>query len=349
MLRITSSLLLLFFVTVGISLGQNIDKNTNSYTYTRMPSHPFPSSVQEYHVETELYTTPGESKYEIDKRIKGAIKIPRLTESTEHQGARFLVRLEGYTRTEIELNETSRKEKRGDEEISVPYYYYSFRYKYPIYFEVSLPDDANPIDKAYLVDASSTSYKSPEYKSSGQLAKWWSDNRSRVEAGLRTDILKAGVKRLQKRVNDKFAFTQVNEQVDFFTVKKFKGMDYTDVSNAYATASEAIAAIEPSDRVFSETFRTKMQSAIEQWENILTEQDLESRKARINKKVAERMYRNIFQAFIMMDAFAEANATKERAESMIKNAIPAALENTLKDRQHRYEANINLEEQIAEN
>lgn len=350
MSKFTNALLLFLFASVGVSVGQNIDKNVDSYTYTRMPSHPFPSSVTSYYITDDLYTGPTESGYEIAKKIKAAIQIPRLTESSEHKGANFLVRVEGFSRTELEMNEITRKEKRGDEEISVTYYYYSFGYKYPVYYEVTLPNEAEPIDKAYLTKSTYDTHRSPSYKSQGQVYKWWSENKNTVAATLRKKLLQTGIENLKHRVDSRFAFTVVKERALFYTVKKFKKFDYTDVDAAYETAQAAVATIEPTDKIFSGEFSDKMQLAINQWEKIIAEKDLEKRKTRINKKVTERMYRNIFQALVMMDRFDEAHALKDEAESLIKNAITATMEQNLENKENRYNANIEeLELKIAEN
>ena len=350
MSKLTKNLLFVFLLSGGAVVGQNIDKNVEACTYTRMPSHPFPNSVESYHITKELYTGPGESKYEIAKKIDNAIKLPRLTKSTEGEGANFLVRVEGFTRGDIETTETSRKEKRGDEEVSVPYYNYVFSYKYPIYYEVSLPNGAEPIDRTYLIDNKSHRYSSPSFKSRSQLSKWWAENRSSVKTDLRKKLLNQGMSTLKQRVDSRFAFTVVTEGVTLYTVKKFKGFDYADVDAAYETAKEAIATIEPSDRVYKEEFTSKMELAIEQWEKILLDKDLEKRKTRINSKVAERMYRNIFQALVMMDRFDDALALKAQAESLVKNPIPSTMEYQLKNKQNRYNANLEeIELRMADN
>ena len=93
-----------------------------------------------------------------------------------------------------------------------------------------------------------------------------------------------------------------------------------------------------------------MELAIEQWEKILLDKDLEKRKTRINSKVAERMYRNIFQALVMMDRFDDALALKAQAESLVKNPIPSTMEYQLKNKQNRYNANLEeIEFRMADN
>ena len=350
MSKFTNALLLLFFSSVGISFGQNIDKNLDAYTYTQMPSHPFPNEVTSYYITHDLYTSPGESGYEIGKRIKNAIKIPRLTESTEQEGAHFMVRVEGFSRTELEMREVSKKEKRGDEEVSVTYYYYSFKYKYPMYYEVMLPHEAEPIDKASLTNTTFQPYHSTSFKSKSQVYRWWAENKNAVTANLRKKLLREGLENLKYRVDSRFAFTVVKENSLFYTVKKFKKFDYTDVDAAYETAQAAVATIEPTDKVATDAFSADMQLAIDQWKKILAEKDLDTRKTRINKKVAERMYRNIFQALIMMDKYEEARTLKAEAESFIKNAITNVMEEELEDKENRY--NVNIEEikpRMAEN
>ncbi|MTI26372.1 hypothetical protein [Fulvivirga kasyanovii] len=335
-------LLSLMVLAIGLSLNaQNLDKQKTKVTYTQLPLKPLPEEVTQYYVETDLgYIYSGDSKTETLNKIKSAAEIGHL-EKTADQGAKLLVRLETYYKSEVNFQTIVRKEKRDDKEVSVTYHFLTFDYKYPLYFELTLPGEIEPFYSEFSNGSNQmTTYRSSEYRTSSELSNWWNSNYKSVQGKLRTDLLNKNVSDLRQTLDKFFSYRKNTLYTEFFTVKKFKAFEYDDIDQAWGIAKLALEEISENDIVFSDAFNTKMEEAIVIWKKALAESDLESRKTRINKKVTEALFNNIFLAYAMMSDFEKAEQVKAMAEEKInKRAIDNYAESFLEGRKERFEIN----------
>ncbi|UII23725.1 hypothetical protein [Fulvivirga ligni] len=332
-------------LAIGISFfgvnAQNLDKQKNSIKYTQLPVKPLPQEITQYHIKTDLgYIYSGDSKTETLSKIKGAAQIPHL-EKTESEGAEILVRLESYYKSEVKYETVTKTEKRDDKEVSVTYYYLTFSYKYPLYYEVKLPGEVDPYYTQFANGSQDMkTYKSQEFRSSSDRGKWWGDNYKSVQSKLRTDLLNSNVSDMKSNVMKLFSYRKTVLYSRFFTVKKYKKFEYTDIDAAWEKAKSAIDYINEGDIVFNDDFNNTMMEAITMWQKVLDESDVDDKKARINKKVTEALYNNIFLAYSMMSDFEKAEEIKGIAEGRIgKKAIDNTYENWLNGRKQRFAAN----------
>ena len=330
---------------IGISCwgvnAQNLDRQKNSIKYTQLPVKPIPQEIKKYHVRTDLgFIYSGDSKTETLSKIKGAAEIPHL-EKTANEGAEILVRLESYYKSEVRYESGTRKVKRDDKEITVTYYYIAFRYRYPLYYEVKLPGEVDPYYSQFANGSKDMkSYTSQEFSSSSARNRWWNDNYKSVQSKLRAELLSSNVRNMKSTVIKLFSYRKTVLYSKFFTVKKFKKYEYADVDAAWEKAKSAIDNIDEGDIVFNDEFNKTMMEAITMWQKVLDESDLDNKKARINKKVTEAIYNNIFLAYSMMSEFEKAEEIKAIAEGRIgKKAIDNTYENWLNGRKQRFAAN----------
>lgn len=336
-----ATLILLLVSGFGLVNGQNLDQNKLSYTYTRMPLVKLPLEVTSYWVNVNLtYLQRSDNKSTARKQWLNVAKIDHLTK-TDNEGLEIFIRQDPYYRGDLERVETTKKEKRGDEEISVKYYHYEFPYKYPVYYEIKLPGEDSPIQSGHLYGSKNKkTYISESFKSTSTLYKWWRDNGSKVEYDLRQNIVNSTRKDLSRILADRYDFREVSTRMHFVTVKKFKKHNYDDIDEALTYAQDAVNKIQAEDVVFNDEFRELMQQAITTWETTLAESNPDDKKSRINKKISKALYENIYKAYTMMDEFDRAKVIKEESEGKIKNAISSNAESLLEDKKKRYEANI---------
>ncbi|UII24616.1 hypothetical protein LVD15_14925 [Fulvivirga maritima] len=328
-------------LTASFSIAQNLDKQKTKVVYTQLPLKPLPEGITKYWVNTDIaYLYSGDSKTHTMNSIQNSAKIDHL-EKTNDEGLELLVRLEPYYKSEVKFETITKTEKRDDKEISVTYHYLTFGYKYPLYFEVKLPGEMEPFYSKFAKGSDGmSSYRSSEYRSSSALRGWWSDNYKSVQAKLRSSLFQQNVDDMKATLAEKFSYRKNNLYSEFLTVKKFKKFEYNDLDEAWAKAKIALDKISENDIVFSTDFNQSMLEAIAIWQNALNESDLEDKKTRINKKVTEAIYNNIFLAYTMMSNFEKAEEVKQIAEERInKRAIDNYNENFLIGRKKRFSAN----------
>lgn len=332
---------LLVITSIGFVNAQNLDKNKVTFKYTRMPLTPFPEEIKAYNVRLDIgYVNSSDSKTAIENKIKDAAQIDHL-EKTAKEGAQLFIRIENYYKSEKVLQEDIKEEKRGDEKVKVPYYYYTFEYKYPMYFESRLPNEVDPFTTTFINSSDQMdSFKSPKFKSKSELYKWWNNNYKTKQSELRTEKLNNNINALNAFLSNQFSYKVVSETINLVTVKKFKKFEYTDVNNAFETANQAYSLIQEEEMLFNDEFKNKISEAIDMWQKILAESDVENKKTRINKKVTEAIYLNMYKANIYLDDFSRAELIENQANELIKNAIDKKDTRALNDRQQRFEANI---------
>ena len=332
---------LLTLMSIGFVNAQNLDKNKVTFKYTRMPLTPFPEEIKAYNVKMDLgYVSQGDSRTDIENKIKSVAEIDHL-EKTVRDGVQLFIRIENYYKSEKIVKETVKEEKRGDEKVKVTYYAYSFDYKYPMYFEARIPNEVDPFSADFINNSDGMkTFNSPQFKSRSELSKWWNSNYKTKQSQLRRDILNSNLNSLKGFLADRFGYQVVSETMKLVTVKKFKKFEYTDVNNAFTLASEAFGLIKEDEMLFNDAFKNKITEAINIWKKALEESDTENKKTRINKKVTEAIYVNIYKANIFTDNFAIAESIETEANEKIKNAISKGHKRPLLDRQQRYEANI---------
>lgn len=337
------SFLTLMVLLMAICPGftQNLDKNKERVSYTRLPATPLPEEISQYHVNIDLgYIYSGDSKTETLNKIKNAAVLGHL-EKTENEGVELLVRLETYYKGEVKYETETKKEKRDDKEVTVTYYYLTFDYKYPLYYEVKLPGEMDPLRSGFVNNSDQmTSYTSGAFKSSSARSKWWSDNYKSVQGKLRTELLNKNVGTLRANLDNSFSYSPGTIYTEFITVKKFKKFEYGDLDEAYEHVKKALAEISENDIVFNDAFTTEMKAAIAIWDKALEESDLDNRKVRINKKVTEAIYNNLYLAYGIMSDFETADKVKEHAEELLgRKAIDNYFERFISARKERFEAN----------
>ena len=108
----------------------------------------------------------------------------------------------------------------------------------------------------------------------------------------------------QTFVNKSLTFSYTPETVEVHYVKTNKDYDYSDTENAMQQAVAGYGHIK--DNYNSSEGRSKLESAVQAWEKILTELNTDDKKARIDKKVASNLYENAAIACLYLQQYDKA-------------------------------------------
>ncbi|MBK6265891.1 hypothetical protein JKA74_12685 [Marivirga sp. S37H4] len=335
-------LLIAFVITIANqSFAQRLDKEKGRLKYTQLPLTPLPEDFTQYWVNIDLgYIFPGDSKTETLNKIKNAASISHL-EKTTNEGVELLVRLETYYKSEVVFGTVKKDEKRDDKSVTVTYYNVTFDYKYPLYFEINLPGEVDPLNSGFSNNSNQmVTYESKLFKTSKERNDWWNANYSTLQGNLRTALLNANVSKLGNSLDNLYSYSKNSNYTEFVAVKKFKKFEYNDLDLALEKVKAAIEEISENDIVFNDKFTALMDEAIVIWNKALEESDLESKKTRINKKVTEAIYNNLCLTYVLMSEFEKADEVIKIAQETIgKRAIDSYIESFLNDRRARFEAN----------
>ncbi|QCK15413.1 hypothetical protein [Mangrovivirga cuniculi] len=323
--------------------AQNLDRNNVSFSRLRLPSTPLPENVKFYNPELDLgYVYHGDSRTMVEQTLKNAIKIDGLERGPKGDDCiTILARLESYYKSELRYETVQKNEKRGEETVKVTYHFLTFDYKYPLYYELILPGEYEAESKGFINNSHEMkNYESRQYRNKSDLIKWWSENYKSLQAKLRKDLLNTNASTLGNLLDDRFGFKTVKDNEMFFTVKKIKKFDYTDLDEAYSLAKQGLEMMQNDQPLPSDAARSTMQKAIDIWVKALDEADLETRKVRVNSKVAGAIANNLVNLYTLMGEFDKAQAAITKAEEHFKkDGWTYMAQQKLNDLKMRIEAN----------
>lgn len=113
---------------------------------------------------------------------------------------------------------------------------------------------------------------------------------------------------------------ETTQRFQFYYVNK--SSNHNDVNHAYELALQA--AEKYNNRETEESIKLFSQ-AIDSWQNILNEKDLNNKKARINRKVTEAIYRNMVQCLIITERLDEASELIKNSANEVSNIFAFTL------------------------
>ncbi|TLX71061.1 leucine-rich repeat domain-containing protein [Labilibacter sediminis] len=112
---------------------------------------------------------------------------------------------------------------------------------------------------------------------------------------LKNEVYDAMYNRAQDFVNKSISFYYKPEEIEVHYVKTNKEFDYSELQMAANTAVEGYQLL--NNNYNNQQGKDKLKEAIAVWEKTLAELDANNRKAKINKRVGGRLYKNIALAY----------------------------------------------------
>ncbi len=239
------------------------------------------------------------------------VEAPILHSNFEENQAEQRINLSGYEKGEGEVEITITihpirsirilSEKKGTG--ATTKYEYKARYVLPIGLRVANPSQGIMME-TMLFEGEMT-YNMPTQKSKYDHQLYMMDNKETFYRQLETHARQNALSRANDHLNNQFGFVERSRTAEIYSVKSFKGFDYSDVTNAFTQTTLALQQVS-SDRDRSSAM-AQINTAINTTETILAESNLNDKKSRINSKVTAMLQCNLAELYLWKADFNKAD------------------------------------------
>ncbi|MFT5858188.1 MAG: hypothetical protein ACI865_000272 [Flavobacteriaceae bacterium] len=237
-----------------------------------------------------------------------SLEAPRMHSPYDENNVINATNIEGYTKglggfivtvnllpiTDIVIKES----KKGA--AATTKYTYTANYRLPIELTVESPTDGKLIFQRIVEGVKS--FKIGEYASKYDYQLYMLLSEDLFRNNLETSARQKAIAETNGYLNDQVGFMIKNRSVELYSVKKFKNYDYSDVTQAYSTsvaALQLVAADRDRDGAID-----KIDEALAQWAEIMTESNTFDKKARINDKITGMVQVNMAELMLWKADFA---------------------------------------------
>lgn len=295
------SLIILTCISVSLFAQKTKTKGCGWYEYIQPPSNMALGQFKSYFVEPDLSS----EKISV---IKSKCNLTGLTKTNNEVDADVIVKISvtriAFQPYDYKKNVTT-TEKDGVKTTTVTHTYTgqgSYNVRYKIYSrannELLYSTDYQGGKSINVSSRTSASDAYNKYKSQKQTAK--------------SNYVGSGIIAINKKVNDVLCYLNRKQNIKGLEVKA-KKFDYDD----YNKGIEILATFlnDPN----KETRSTEINNAIKFWKTEIPNADLDSKKARINKKVLAGAHYNIGLAHFMLYNYEQAKAALVEAQKYDKS------------------------------
>jgi hypothetical protein len=274
-----------------------------TFTYTRLPLTPLHEGIKTYEIESVLVAVSADDNREqLTALLQNAFKLHGYDKVMENGDIVFGLSLSPSHLKGVNAEKIDKKEKKDDKEITIPYYYYNIEIRFPLSFTIKDKVTNTVLSSGFVNNSNDYVYaKTPEFRTTAERTKWWSANKNEFIKKWKKEELNRNLATVKERVENLYGFTPTMVYQAVYSASKRK-VDYTDLDQAQLQALAAYKSITV-ESSFNEEFKTQMNEAINMWKKILTEFDESTKKARINKKVASNIHKNLANAYLWLGEF----------------------------------------------
>lgn len=220
------------------------------------------------------------------------LKLDGYTKLTEN-ALSYHVNMQGFEHSQPMIKTEVKKEATRVNNVSttadVTYYYVEFTYRNPM--SVRVANAAN--QEIYFVAPTELSefktYKSTSTKTSP------SYDHTAILKSVEEKVLKENLTFINHLVNDRIGYEITPRETSLDYVKS-KNDEYADYNEAYNNALAGLKTLTTNE----ESAKQKLTLAVEQWNTILKESDLDNKKARIDKDVTTAIYFNLLECYFAL-------------------------------------------------
>lgn len=300
------------------AFAQKSDGEMISLKYVELPEMPFQPEISTYQTEVEMPygLSSNEDREGIVKGLTSAMKIDGYDNVTE--GGQIYVKAlyHSFSTRNPEYLKREVEEKRDDKKVKVTYHYYRMDYKLPVSLQVFLNDDV--LDDFFVSNSNDyTAYETPHFKTYSELSDFWSKNKSKVLADLKSSSYKSRLGSISSHLNKKYGYRKSSTSEKLFTFKT-KKHNYEDYDKAMALTKEAFALYSDSLIYPVDSFKIKINEAIAIWNKAMEESDVSNKKARVNEKITGLTLKNLAFSYIWVLDFENAKKCIEAGQELDK-------------------------------
>lgn len=292
-------LMILAFSSFNLFAQRNSIKRA-TFTYTRLPLTPLHEGIKTYEIKPVLVAVSADDNREqLTAQISNAFKLHGYEKVSENGDIEFGLALSPSHLKAVNAEKVDKKEKKDDKEIMVPYYFYNVEIRFPVSLAISDKVTKTTLSRGFVNNSNDYVYvKTPEFRTTSERSKWWNDNKTVFVKKWKNDELNRNLASVKERVENLYGFTPTMVFQAVYSASKRK-VDYADMDKAQEIAIAAYTSVNETDG-FNEAFTSQINEAITLWKSILTQYDESTKKARINKKVASNIHKNLANAYYWM-------------------------------------------------
>ncbi len=232
--------------------------------------------------------------------VSEMIKIPGFERA--EGGAKITLGFQGFDKGEI----THKKETTGDIK-------YTIQYKHPVHVKIEDKDGTVTYDKLHPSTTGFQTFTTQAFKSEYEFKLWWMDNEETFWTQRQKDVINVVVGSLNGKLANEIGYPKQSRTTEIYTAKD-RDFDYTDLLEAYQSAKDGLLQLSV-DRD-KEAALEYLGTAISKYNQILTESDVNNKKARINHKVTAAIYCNLAECYMWMDDFSQAELFLNKAANV---------------------------------
>ncbi len=190
-------------------------------------------------------------------------------------------------------------------------YKYTCEYQLPISIRFETPINGVVLQETILQNTQT--YKMKSYSSQYEFDIYWLENKASFYRELETIARKKALKNVNALINDQLGFVVKTRSTEIYTVKRFKGYDYSDFNQAHSATVAAFQKVgSDKDHLLA---KEALEEALKQWNTILYESTPSDKKARVNKKITAVVRCNIAEILFWLNRFQESRTETNLAEN----------------------------------
>ena len=190
-------------------------------------------------------------------------------------------------------------------------YLYSAQYALPVAITVASPTQGILLETTLFTSAKS--YKMADQKSQYDHQIYMLDHKAEFYTKLESHARNAALAETNNYLNNQFGYVNKSRGAEIYSVKSFKNYDYTDVTQAYTLAVQALQVV-GADRD-RDGAMDQLDGAIDAIKMILEESNFSDKKARINTKVTAMLQCNLAELLVWQGEYDKADATVNIAKN----------------------------------
>jgi hypothetical protein len=265
-----------------------------------------------------LLPQPIKQPYPEMPTLKEELVMPILTEDISEGIVDGGVRLEGFEKGEggatITIQFSGIQNTKIVEKITgtgaTMKYEYTAEYLMPINVKIEVPGQGIILNENFNQTAKRKLIN--KYDSKYDFEYWQIENLSNFWKSLQQEELTASLSSINALINDRCGFPVKMHATEVYTVKKYKGHNYSDLIDAYTKAKSGYDLVYKS--VSRKEAASNLNKAISVWEKALAEGNPVDNKARINDKVIALLYVNLAEAYLWLGDYTKADNYIQKAK-----------------------------------
>lgn len=298
-----ASLLLLLGITLN---AQKIDREyLGQYAYTQPPKNPVLIHYNSYAIDAMGAYSDAYKRDEIvhNFNLAGYNKVDI------EQQSDFVIKIEEYPYRYSEVEKESKTEKYKVDGVEKTRILYAYVQAVDFKYVLTVRDDNG--EKIYGYEYAGTDRIAGDYHSSSKEA--YGNYKAELKK-YKSGLTSSKISTLNTKVNNIVGFPVKSLAIRTGTVKA-KKYKYDDYYKAFESFKSGLASVIESEENL-DVAATSFNQAINGFETILSESDLENKKARINKKVTVAAYLNIGLSYFMLKDYVKASEYLEKAQEI---------------------------------